>query len=514
MSEADSALKVVVAADTSMSRDVVRFFLQASDEITIVAEAASADDAAWMADKYGADAVVLHSGIAFDAVQDAVIAIRAAAPRARIVVVTPEGGGVPLPVDSRGADSYLEEGVGLADLAFVLTSLCRSPDIAIDLPPTFRAPERTDPIIVVPEPELVMAGAPPGTASSRPLATPTAEPRTEDQPVASAASPSRRAGFLPLLAAASAFVIAVAFAMYRTPLENALFPDHRTHFAGVDAGSRASDFLRSSHMRLDALAHSLDRGDATTAPALARQLVAERQRILASGGDVSALDREIETTLRPMVRDAPAGVAVAVLAVIAPVASWANGDLNNLLLNGGPGVSPPPPANAGDSSGGGGGSATGGGTGGGVDVGGVPSGGTTGTGDGGTSTGDTGGTGTDTGGSGGGNTGGSGGQDGGGPEGGGPGGDGDADGTGTTDGDGSTSSGGDASGGGGTTEGGQGAAGDGTQAGASGEDAQGDTSGPGGEGDAQRGDPDGCEPPGRGGGKAYGHCNRPIKRHR
>jgi hypothetical protein len=513
MSGAESALKVVVAADTSMSRDVVRFFLQASDEITIVADAASADDAAWMADKYGADAVVLHSGIAFDAVQDAVVAIRAAAPRARIVVVTPEGGGVPLPVDSRGADSYLEEGVGLADLAFVLTSLCRSPDIAIDLPPTVRAPEETDPIIVVPEPELVMAGALAATAPSRPVAPSAGEPSTEDAPAGPATSPPRRAGFLPLLAAASAFVIAVAFAMYRTPLEQALFPDADTHFAGVDAGSRAGDFLRSSHVRLTALAHSLDGGgDVTTAPALARQLVAQRKRILASGGDVSALDREIETTLRPMVRNAPAGVAVAVLAVIAPVASWANGDLNHLLLNGGPGVSPPPPADAGGTSSGAGatGTATGAGTG--VDVGGVPSGGTTGAGG-----GDAGGSGSgDTGGSGGDNTGGSGSGQGGGLEsGGGPGGDGDTDGTGATDGDGSTSSGGDSSGGGGTTNGGQGDTGDGTQVDGTGESVQGDASAPGGHGDHQSGaDLGRCEHPGSGGGHGDGHCNRPIKRTR
>ena len=97
MSAVETPLKVVIAADTAMSRDVVRFFLQASGDIEVIGQAASAGDASWMAKKYAADAVVIHAGIAFDATQDAVRQVRSAAPAARIVVVTPEGGGVPLP---------------------------------------------------------------------------------------------------------------------------------------------------------------------------------------------------------------------------------------------------------------------------------------------------------------------------------------------------------------------------------------------------------------------------------
>ena len=51
MSDGEAPLKVVIAADTAMSRDVVRFFLQSSDGIEVMAEAASAEDASWMADK-------------------------------------------------------------------------------------------------------------------------------------------------------------------------------------------------------------------------------------------------------------------------------------------------------------------------------------------------------------------------------------------------------------------------------------------------------------------------------
>ena len=79
MSAVETPLKVVIAADTAMSRDVVRFFLQASGDIEVIGQAASAGDASWMAKKYAADAVVIHAGIdrVRRDVQDAVCQVRA-----------------------------------------------------------------------------------------------------------------------------------------------------------------------------------------------------------------------------------------------------------------------------------------------------------------------------------------------------------------------------------------------------------------------------------------------------
>jgi hypothetical protein len=340
MSAVETPLKVVIAADTAMSRDVVRFFLQASGDIEVIGQAASAGDASWMAKKYAADAVVIHAGIAFDATQDAVRHVRSAAPAARIVVVTPEGGGVPLPLSSRGADSYLEEGVGLAELAFVLISLCRSPDIAIDVQPEFDRRPQPDPVVVVPqpEPELVLAGAAAATQSpnaTRISAAPEVAPRS-----ATPLTWRGRGGLVPLLAAAAAFVMVVGLTIYRTQVENLLAPRGTAYFAGVHAGRQSSVLLLASEERLEDLVHSLHGARIVNAPAIARDLVERRSQIVEAGGDVTALDREIETTLRPIIATSPPGIAVAVLTVLAPVAGWANADLDALLLGG----APPTPA--------------------------------------------------------------------------------------------------------------------------------------------------------------------------
>jgi hypothetical protein len=510
MSAAETPLKVVIAADTAMSRDVVRFFLQASGDIEVIGQAASAGDASWMAKKYAADAVVIHAGIAFDATQDAVRQVRSASPAARIVVVTPEGGGVPLPLSSRGADSYLEEGVGLADLAFVLVSLCRSPDIAIDVQPAFDRRPPPDPVVVVPqpEPELVLAGTAAATVQS-PTATPlSAAP--EMAPGAAAPLTWRgRGGLVPLLAAAAAFVMVVGLTIYRTQLENLFAPRGTAYFAGLHVGPQSSILLRASEERLGDLVHSLHGARIVNAPAIARDLVERRSQMLEAGGDVTALDREIETTLRPVIATSPPGIAVAVLTVLAPVAGWANADLDALLLGGAPptpavqgGQDPTPsrtpgagPTGAGDGAASASdpsstsGTAAGGGAGepdgtqGSTHDGGQGDGGSSGEG-GGDGGGGDGGGGDGGGGDGGGGDGGAG--DGGG---GGSGQDGDGGGDGDQDGDGGQGGGGPGDGQGGGDQGGD----------DQGEDDQG-----GGQDGAGEGD---CDHPGNGGGHGYGHCD-------
>jgi hypothetical protein len=505
MSAAETPLKVVIAADTAMSRDVVRFFLQASGDIEVIGQAASAGDASWMAKKYAADAVVIHAGIAFDATQDAVRQVRSASPAARIVVVTPEGGGVPLPLSSRGADSYLEEGVGLADLAFVLVSLCRSPDIAIDVQPAFDRRPPPDPVVVVPqpEPELVLAGAAAATVQS-PTATPlSAAPEMAPGPAAPLTWRGR-GGLVPLLAAAAAFVMVVGLTIYRTQLENLFAPRGTAYFAGLHVGPQSSILLRASEERLGDLVHSLHGTRIVNAPAIARDLVERRSQMLEAGGDVTALDREIETTLRPVIATSPPGIAVAVLTVLAPVAGWANADLDALLLGGAPptpavqgGQDPTPsrtpgagPTGAGDGAASASdpsstsGTAAGGGAG-------EPDGTQGSTHDGGQGDGGSSGEGGGDGGGGDGGGGDGGGGDGGGGDGGGGGSgqDGDGGGDGDQDGDGGQGGGGPGDGQGGGDQGGD----------DQGEDDQG-----GGQDGAGEGD---CDHPGNGGGHGYGHCD-------
>jgi hypothetical protein len=494
MSAVEAPLKVVIAADTAMSRDVVRFFLQASADIEVIGQAASAGDASWMAKKYAADAVVIHAGIAFDATQDAVRQVRSAAPAARVVVVTPEGGGVPLPLSSRGADSYLEEGVGLAELAFVLVSLCRSPDIAIDVQPAFDRPKPPDPVVVVPqpEPELVLAGTAAATVQGPNASRLSVAPEMAPAPT-TPLTWRGRGGLVPLLAAAAAFVMVVGLTIYRTQLENLFAPRGTAYFAGVHVGPQSSALLLASEERLADLVQSLHGPRIVNAPTIARDLVERRSQMLEAGADVTALDREIETTLRPIIATSPPGIAVAVLTVLAPVAGWANADLDALLLDGAPptpavqgGQDPTPsrtpgadstgtaneaasPSDPGSTSG----TAVGGGAGetdgtqGSTHDGGQDEGGSSGEGGGG---GD------------------GGGGDGGGGDGGGSGQDGDGGGDGDQDGDGD-----------------QGGGGPGDDQG--GDDQGGDDQGghdQGGEDGAGEGD---CNPPGNGGGHGYGHCD-------
>ena len=285
MSAVETPLKVVIAADTAMSRDVVRFFLQASGDIEVIGQAASAGDASWMAKKYAADAVVIHAGIAFDATQDAVRQVRSAAPAARIVVVTPEGGGVPLPLSSRGADSYLEEGVGLAELAFVLVSLCRSPDIAIDVQPAFDRHRRPTPSSLCRSPSRNSCSpARPRLTAQSPNATRLTAAAEMAPGPATPLTWRGRGGIVPLLAAAAAFVMVVGLTIYRTQVENLFAPRGTAYFAGVHVGPQSSVLLLASEERLGDLVHSLHGARIVNAPAIARDLVERRSQIARGGG--------------------------------------------------------------------------------------------------------------------------------------------------------------------------------------------------------------------------------------
>jgi hypothetical protein len=124
--------------------------------------------------------------------------------------------------------------------------------------------------------------------------------------------------------------------IYRTQLENLFAPHGTAYFAGVHVGPQSSVLLLASEERLGDLVHSLHGTRIVNAPAIARDLVERRSQMLEAGGDVTALDREIETTLRPVIATSPPGIAVAVLTVLAPVAGWANADLDALLLGGAP----------------------------------------------------------------------------------------------------------------------------------------------------------------------------------
>jgi hypothetical protein len=350
-----------------------------------------------------------------------------------------------------------------------------------------------------PEPELVLAGASAAAAQAPTAARPSPEPRVAPGPVAPV-SWRGRGGLVPLLAAAAAFVMVVGLTMYRTQVENLFAPRGTAYFAGVHVGPQSPVLMLASEERLGDLVHSLHGTRIMNAPAIARDLVERRSQIVEAGGDVTALDREIEAALRPIIATSPPGIAVAVLTVLAPVAEWASADLDVLLLGtppspGGQGSQEPTPSGSpGTGSPGaddGIASASDPGS-----SGGTPAGG---------GAGEPGGTDDSTHDGGHGGSGEGGGDDG---SGGGGGGGGDS---GSGDGDGSGAGDGDDGGGGGPGQDGDGEGdgnqegGDGDHGGAEGGDGQGEGSEDD-QGGGEEGDED-CDHPGNGGGHGYGHCD-------
>ncbi|MEX0990578.1 MAG: hypothetical protein WD206_09840, partial [Actinomycetota bacterium] len=327
----EGPLRVVIAADSAMNRDIVRFFLQ-EDGFEIVGDAARAEDAAWMAAKFGADAVILQESIAAEEAQEAIHRLRAQAPSTRIVVVTPEGSAGPAMSATRGADSYLEAGVGLVDLALVLRTITAEPASALGaVAPATPVPVRPQDVHV------------PDAAAAAPLLVP--EFGLEDTPKRRLV-PERlslwlgggRQRLVPILAGAAALLLAVSLVLSRSSLSDALFPQQAgPQFAGVAEGPSPSIYVEASLNRVDALVVSLQGFDVEEAPNLARELVEERQRAIDAGAsdeEVAELDAVVEEKLRPVIQTAPERVAAAVLTILAPVFPWAEEDLGDFIEDG------------------------------------------------------------------------------------------------------------------------------------------------------------------------------------
>jgi hypothetical protein len=108
-------LRVVIAGNIYAKRTLVRRFLE-DDGFDVVGEALTRDELLSLGGIAAADAVVVDGEL----LDGSIDALRAAAPDAAIVVFTNPTGGVAGP---RGADGYLEKGMGLASLTALLHSL-------------------------------------------------------------------------------------------------------------------------------------------------------------------------------------------------------------------------------------------------------------------------------------------------------------------------------------------------------------------------------------------------------
>src|SRR5438093_7868787 len=117
--EVMAPIRVLVAVPTPLQRSLVRFFLEEAGFQML--PAGSPVELMAAATNHRPDAVVLHEDLASSEDAGFVQRVRRASPSARIVVLAKE------PHEawrgpSRGADAYLEEWIGIADLEDILST--------------------------------------------------------------------------------------------------------------------------------------------------------------------------------------------------------------------------------------------------------------------------------------------------------------------------------------------------------------------------------------------------------
>ncbi len=277
-----SDLRVVVADETPMNRHLVRFFLE-RDGIQVVGETSRGDETASLAGKHRPDAVILDHRLADMDGADAIPLVHEASPSTRIVMFSPSAGEPPVALPSRGADVYLEKGVGLKDLSFVLRTLCASPFIATPTEPEAAAPAKV--------------------------------PRKPER--------HKRRWTLGMRTAAAASIAALALVLLRTSPDLFRAPRATTPpvapSPGPSTAAEAAAHLGAAMGDLQELVDALSGGTASAAARLARDLLEERAAALAAGADVSRLDVLIAAKLGPQLRGMPPTVAFALQAILGPL---------------------------------------------------------------------------------------------------------------------------------------------------------------------------------------------------
>jgi hypothetical protein len=186
-------LRVVIAGNIYAKRTLVRRFLE-DDGFDVVGEVRTRDELLALDGIGRADAVVVDG----DLLDGSVDELRATAPDSAIVVFTSPAGGVASP---RGADGYLEKGMGLASLTALLHSLLTdAPASPLGLSWTAPAPgpppsERrvlaglagvAAGVVLVAVVALAVFGGAGTVPISRPIALPSSSPSTSPAPGRSA----------------------------------------------------------------------------------------------------------------------------------------------------------------------------------------------------------------------------------------------------------------------------------------------------------------------------------------
>lgn len=319
-------VRVVIAGNIYTKRALVKRFLE-DDGFGVVAEAKTRPELGAALDTTEPDAVVVDADLLMSGAA-AIADIRRKAPGARIVVFTtgPEE-------EPKGADGYLEKGVGLAVLTALLGRLCSEPTTPLG------------PVSIVGE------AAPPAATSPGPV-----NGRAEPTDTARTSHAALRAG---AVAIAAVIVFALAFALFssagRPPKENP-----QTSTSGAPHLPNGPTSLQLAQSDLAQLRDALASGSYLAARVYAQTLMLHRGEAIDAGFSIAALDQRIGAFLSPL------------MASLAPrLIPFLQGVLGDLLPpmpasdgGGGPTTSGGGVSSGGSTSGGGssGGSTSGGGT--------------------------------------------------------------------------------------------------------------------------------------------------------
>jgi AmiR/NasT family two-component response regulator len=266
MRRATSQPRAVVADGRPLERGLVRFLLDEAG-YAVVAEAGAAHDTAEAVRGYQPDVLVLNENTAVDHGVPVMADLRQASPATKFILVTSSGTTVPADLLDE-ADAVIEEGAGIKELGFALESTRRG---------------------VRTETARIQAALEPLSLS---------EPGVRNH----------LRWLERMQGAAAASILIIAIALFVGPYGG--MP------SGPEGNREANVHISAAFRSLDELAERVSTADPSEVGSLAATLWTQRALALASGGDVTALDEEIATTLRPLVSLMSPEAATTLLAIL------------------------------------------------------------------------------------------------------------------------------------------------------------------------------------------------------
>src|ERR671924_1619968 len=249
MRRTTSQPRAVVADGRPLERGLVRFLLDEAGYV-VVAEAGAAHDTAEAVREYQPDVLVLNENTAVDHGVPVIADLRRASPATKFILVTSSDTTAPAELLGE-ADSVIEEGAGIKELGFALESTRRG---------------------VRTETARVQAALEPLSLS---------EPGVRNH----------LRWLERMQGAAAAAILIIAIALFVGPYGGVP--------SGPDGNREANVHISAAFRSLDELAERVSTADPSEVGSLAATLWTQRALALASGGDVTALDEQIATTLRP-----------------------------------------------------------------------------------------------------------------------------------------------------------------------------------------------------------------------